>query len=266
MQRLNDFSLSLRIFPSRSQVGNLPSCKLTPKSKGKRGVRRRATQNKSPATAVLSAISAAHHSGVRANVLTSGTDLIVARQSWLLTQHPPKNFPRMIFWIQATVEWSFSVTSALTEANRTFQLSDVAGYTAYTGAFDQFCIYAVIQRYTPGLGNALTAYAGEITTAIDLDNITNLGSYATLLSYGTSLTSEVIYGLSMERKILPCVSTPLVNNTETITGYNVARNWIDSAYASTPHFGSRCIVSNSASTGYSFVVNQTYILGFRNTV
>jgi len=190
-----------------------------------------------------------------------------------ITQSPPKNLRNQIHWIQQTVTLVSSgvVSGSNVEANWSFKLNDLNQYAAMTALFDQFCLYSVVFNVciSGQLGSPLGSVVafGRLTTAIDFDNVSNLGSEAALQQYATAQTVEIVPGLTVQRYIKPCV-TPNIYLIAG-TGYAVGRAWLDNSSTSVliPHYGIRVyFVITGASGPVDYDIVATYTMGFRSVL
>jgi len=187
-----------------------------------------------------------------------------------ITQSPPKNLLNQIHWIQQSVTLRNGgvVSGGNVEDNWSFKLNDLNQYAAITAMFDQFCIYSVVFNVviSPSSG-AVSNNLGRVTTAVDYDNVSNLGSEVALQQYASAQTVEVTSGMAVQRYVKPCV-TPDVYVVAG-TGYAVARCWLDNASNSVlvPHYGVRVYFQiTGASTPFDYDIIATYTIGCRNPV
>jgi len=210
-------------------------------------------------------IASSHHSAAPASVVTVSQDFKPKIPSWQLTQKPPMNIRSMLYWVQENVQTNFSVSSSTVESNYAFQISAINAVSSYLAIFDQYCIYAVYVRLIPNSEYPTSGTLGSLATAIDYDNVNNLGSWSGIQDYGTVNVTQVESGVSVERYLEPCAAPALYNSAGAFTGFGVGRFWLDSANSGIPHYGFRTYV-NGSTINYTMLVNVTYILGFRNTV
>jgi len=202
-------------------------------------------------------------SGSGSNVIID--DRLNRRQNFNLVQSPPKNFLTSIYWTRQTVTGFDLITtsvSVITENNYAFVLSSLDDYAALCGIFDQYCIYGVTITLTYGAGNSGTSVQTiPVCTAIDYDNVANLGSMALLTDFGTFNETILTPGVSLVRMVRPCVATAAY--VSSFVGFTTERVWIDSASPGVSHYGFRTIIP---ATGAVAKVNAVfeYIVGFRN--
>jgi hypothetical protein len=222
----------------------------------------RKRQGKGSKTNVDSSIVAAHHSAARGDVLFDRADLIRKKISWLFTQSPPKNFSSMIYWIQESYVNNVTLSSSVpTESNLSFQLGLLPGASKLASIFDQYAIYSVFVRaMLAPTSSASLSSNGRITTAIDYDNTTALGSEAAVMEYASSITSELVGGKDYERYIKPCVITTVTSGTA------IERLWINCSNTSVPHFGYRSFFNANPTAAAAVDQIVTYVVAFRNTI
>jgi hypothetical protein len=209
-----------------------------------------------------------HHAASKADVLSVPADFKNNIRNWALRQDPPRNFMRAVHWIQSSIRGSFSTNTTGTpvESNLSFSLNqNLNDYTNYAAIFDQYCIHSAIVRVTPQLstGGSNQVY-GRIITALDYDNVANLGSEATLLQYNSAVESELIIGRSMERLVRPAMA-PATWSGGAFSGYGVSRMWLNSTSTGVPHYGIRVMVSGASNQiAVDYIV--TVMFGFRNNL
>jgi len=194
-------------------------------------------------------------------------DLTRRQARWLLTETPPMNISNQIHWVKATSQFARqSVSNTVqTEANFSFALSDLNGVVGLSGFFDQYCIYSVTCSLTPNyiVGSSNTQGFGSLCTAIDYDNIANLGTITAVAAFGTSNMMELSMGVSVQRFIKPAVATALYSGSA-FSNFGIGRTWVDSVNTSTPHYGIRSIYANNQVSGLIVDYDFTYVVGFRN--
>lgn len=193
-------------------------------------------------------------------------DMLRSAPNMLLTQTPPKNIRGQIHWVQAQyVRVNSLSSSANSEINYSFALSDIANVVGFTGFFDQYCIYAVvITVQCNDVGVSASTETGRGYTAIDYDNVNNIGSEAAIQAYGTCVTWIPGGGSVQQRLIKPCVAPAYYNTGAVFTGFGVGRCWIDSASPSVPHYGYRSYYAANTVGGINLDHVITYVIGFRN--
>jgi len=192
-------------------------------------------------------------------------DLLRSAPSFNLTQRPPMNIRGQIHWVQGNFQRVSTLSaSANTEVNYTFAVSDVSSLAGILSYFDQYCIYSiVITVQCNDVGVSATTETGRGYTAIDYDNITNIGSENAISAYGTCV--QFIPGRSVQQRFIkPCVAPAVYNSGSVFTGFGVGRCWLDSASPSIPHYGFRSYFAANTVSGLNIDYLITYVIGLRN--
>jgi len=191
---------------------------------------------------------------------TVASDLIDRRQNMNLVQTPPKQIGNQIYWIKEIVTNTFATsTTTWVENNVAFTLSGLNDYTSLVAVFDQYCIYSIAASFHVD-GNSSTGVSASLLTALDFDNVSNLGPTGIV---GFSNCSETLIGpsTSLVRYLKPCIA--LAAYTGTFTGYATQRSWLNCTSATVNHYGLRCIALQCAAT-FNIRVSYEYTVGFRN--
>jgi len=194
-------------------------------------------------------------------------DLQKKTPSWRLTQSPPRGFLTTIHWLQTNVSYvnvGTIATSGITENNYFFQLYSLNAVNSIVALFDQYCIYAVNVRVQAARESGDSGNFGSIATAIDYDNVNNLGSFTALQDYSTCVTSQLEPAVSYERFIKPAVA-PVVYQSSG-TAYSVDRMWINCSNTSVQHYGLRLMFSGNTASGLTYNVFISYVIGLRNNI
>jgi len=189
--------------------------------------------------------------------------------NWRLTQSPPRNFLSIPHWVQGKVNFSVTLSNTVpVESNQQFNLGQVTDLVGLAGFFDQYCIWAVTVSISPlfeGAGSALYSF-GTCVTAIDYDNISNVGAQAAVLAFGTAVVSELNVDSSIQRVIQPTVAPALYTSGASFSGYGVERAWVDSSVTTVPHYGLRAIFNGNTVSGCMVAFDVNYVFGFRNNM
>lgn len=195
-------------------------------------------------------------------------DLNRRYRAWILSQSPPRVLSNQIFWIQGKRQSTQVIsTTAPTEYNLAFYLTDVVDISGLAGYFDQYCIYSVVVNLSFNYSGTTPSGLGTCFTAIDFDNIGNLGSSDALESYESCLSSKVLADQSIQRLIHPCVAQALYTTAgPAFAGFAVSRSWIDSANTSIPHYGYRSFFISNVGTTLTALFDVNYVFGFRNNL
>jgi len=232
-------------------------------------VNRRARQNKSSGNRVnpndSMMVSSTRGSAI-AQVDFPKEDFFRRNRSWQLTQSPPKSVSNQIHWVKTTFNSAQIIsTVAPTEVNFSFALSDFVDTAGLAGFFDQFCIYSAIVNVSFNYSGTTPGGLGQVVTAIDYDNVGNLGLLSAVQAFESALTTKIVPDQSIQRLIHPTVSPALYNGT-LFTDFGLSRMWIDSASPATPHYGFRSFYISNVGTVLTAQYDRTCVIGFRNNI
>jgi len=193
-------------------------------------------------------------------------DLFRRQASWLLTQTPPRNISNQIYWVKSQLELTQTISASVpTEFNTSFALSGLTDTAGLAGFFDQYCIYSVIASITFNYSGTTPSGLGTMLTAIDYDNVGNLGSFAAVEAYESCLATKVSPTQSVQRLIHPAVA-PALYSGSAFNNFGISRMWVDSANTATPHYGFRSYFISNVGTTLTAVYDFTFVVGFRNTI
>jgi len=174
---------------------------------------------------------------------------------------PPRSLNNQVHFVRSTQLVTLTTsTTAITEVNTAWTASaSLINYTNYLAVFDQYFLHSVVCNVTNTQGPGGTATIPYVVTAIDYDNITNLGSAAALDGFVTANTTLLTSGGTVSRYIEPTVA-PTIGSSQ-----GVSRMWVDSVSTGCPFYGFRCIVST---TSAATVLDLFYemIWAFRNPI
>lgn len=191
-------------------------------------------------------------------------DMVRKQGSWLLTQTPPRSIANQIYWIKGNVEGSATVSASVpTEVNKAFTLSDLTDLAGLTAFFDQYCLYSVIVNVNFNYTGTTPSGLGTMATAIDFDNVANLGTISAIEAFESCLITKVTASQSVQRLIHPCVA-PALYGGSTFSAFGLQRSWVDSASPGTPHYGFRSFFISNVGTTLTATYDFTYVVGFRN--
>jgi hypothetical protein len=179
--------------------------------------------------------------------------------------HMPKALQTQIHWITSSLQFTQTITAGgATEKNFSFSLGDLPIASSITALFDQYAVFAAFVRVITNVAGLDAGQSPTYTTAIDYDNVTNVGNIATLRTYSTALTTPI--SEVQERYIEPC-NAPALYSGSAFSNYGQARMWCDSTNNSTPHYGFRFILSNLGGSSSGLVAFEcTYVICARNIV
>jgi hypothetical protein len=218
--------------------------------------------------ATSSSLLTNHHIGGVAGRIRVPEDFSRKPASFILSQTPPKNIRDQIHWFQDTLlntTLTISNTS-LTEYNQSFSLSGLSNVSAYTNLYDQYCIHSVLVSFAiTSSADYFSGTQGRVTTALDFDNISSLGSEATLQQYSSAITNEVTPGLSIERYVKPTVKGYISAGSGAYAGVP-ERVWLDCTLPTIGHFGVRSIWAGNSESSLTVDITNVMIIGMRNSL
>jgi len=199
---------------------------------------------------------------VRGLVERNPLDAVLKPPRLEITQAPPINFQSRINWVQASTQFTFTLTSAVPCAAQQFALNDLTVLSNFAPLYDQFCIYAIKVRLTPMIANS--AVSGfELGSSIDFDSATVPTGYGQLQEYGNFTEMSGVAGGCLERFIHPCISQLAYNSS--LSGYSPSRSWCDSTSPGVIHYGHK-FGYNGTTANLSVIAFCTYVVGFRNNI
>jgi hypothetical protein len=194
------------------------------------------------------------------NTTTVATDLVSKRQNMNLVQTPPRMIGNGIYWIKEIVTSTFSTSaSTFVENNFSFALNQLNDASLMAGVFDQYCIYSVAIGFSVD-GNSPVGVSTTILTALDYDNVSNIGPSG-IESYSNCSSTLLGPSSSLVRYVKPCVA--LAAYTGTFTGFATQRSWINASSSSVVHYGIRSVALQTAAV-FNVRVSQEFVMGFRN--
>jgi hypothetical protein len=224
--------------------------------------RKRGKKNKN-ANPVDSLILTSHKGAASALQQVVRNDLHLRSPNIGLTQTPPLNYRNDIFWVEDSTDVTVNYTAGGTVFNaQTFQLTDTFTLPSLASLFDQYCIYAVICRFTFEFAVSGAA-PGEFLSAIDFDSATVPSGPGALENFSSFEVMSIATGTSQVRMVKPCVTPVVFQSGSVVNSYIVNRSWVDSANTSVPHFGIKYGLRGNlqAVVGRNYM---TYVCGFRN--
>jgi hypothetical protein len=236
-------------------------------AKGKRRGKKSGSRGVTFGGGVTDVIKSSHASSFTHRV-TNPTDLNAKPRNWLITESPPKNFWNKVYWLKKTVTLVNAAslsTSVPVEGNLSFTVQSLfPEYATILSLFDQYCIHTVVVHLNLDSVGASSGSYGRCTTAIDFDNVANLGGETLVQDFSTAQTVDLSPGLCIERVIQPTVD-PVIYQVSG-SGYGVGRMWCDSASSSIPHYGFRAFFAQNTISGTTYDVVVTSIIGLRNSI
>jgi len=191
----------------------------------------------------------------------------------LTRRHPNPNLgslriPRKVYdqivWLKAEYSKSVSLnTVALTESNEAFQLASLPINSSVASLFDQYCIFSVFAKVQINTSIA-SGLNPRYLTAIDYDNVGNIGSVSGIQGYNSVVCSEI--QTLQQRYLEPCVA-PSVYQGTVFNAFANARLWIDTSSSNALHYGFRCIVEPiGAGASGNVTFEFTILIACKNSV
>lgn len=220
---------------------------------------------------VLSLIARQARPGTSATSNVVADDFRRKAMSTAFTLHPPRSLGNQTFWARYSAQAVVSTsTTAIFESNYSFSLSGFITNTQITslaGVFDQYALYCVVCCIANNSPEGGTGVIPQVYTALDYDNVTNLGSIGAISEFESINVTSIAPGNSVCRTVLPMLST--AGFSATIGTYNPAvlqRSWVDLGYPATSYYGFRSITNNTPGAAVQLDFTFTLIVAFRNTV
>jgi hypothetical protein len=219
---------------------------------------RRSIRKRDNTTAVLRSLA---QNGSNSDDHFVGADLGFKPISVGFVASPPRNVLSQIYWVRQNTNSAFATSaSALVESNLSFTNTlDLLQAANYNAVFDQYYLHSVMVTLSNGSG-AASAVLPEIFTAIDFDNISNLGSITAITAFETCNTAILAAGKSVTRLIKPCISTNTGTNTAIVT-----RQWVNTTYTNVQFNGLR-IIAAQTSVPTTIDVSISCLWAFRNVI
>lgn len=193
----------------------------------------------------------------------NSADLVVKPPSMLnVPNSVPRNLQNQVVFdiVKVTSVVNLS-TSAISENNYVFSLTSHPQSSNWAVLFDQWTIPQASVTFTSEMPPGNTGTPAVLTTALDFDNNTSLGSVAQLQDFSSARVLVLEPGASVTRSIRPAIK-PTLNG---VSNSGVARSWVDSAQ---PAINFLCIrsIATTAQTVYSVNVTVTIWYAFRNSI
>jgi len=182
--------------------------------------------------------------------------------NWIYNMTPPLNFRFRPTWLQSNYTYSFNtLTTGVNENNIVFTYGNS---NAPTNIFDQYTLDSVMCTFTTNGFSSTAGNFGTLVTAIDYDDVSNLGSVSTLRGFSTVAQTDLNNGKAISREVIPCLS--LANFAGVgVSGYSPARVWVDSGNTSVQWYGLRVMVLD-VQVVTSVEISLTFIWAFRNVI
>jgi hypothetical protein len=153
-------------------------------------------------------------------------------------------------------------TGSIVETNYNWQLSTHPEYTAWASLYDQWCIPQVSVTFMNQEAPGSTSQLPELHSALDFDNVANLGSIQAIDEFGTAAVVTLQPGRGYTRSIRPCLKIAGSNTTSQAVG----REWCDCGVVGTSWNGIRTIFATAAVGTNLIIVETTLWYAFRNSI
>jgi hypothetical protein len=177
----------------------------------------------------------------------------------------PRNVQSLIAWDSVKVNSLITGASSLVETNYAASLSIHPQASSWASLFDQWTIPQFTVEFDSQIPPGATNIPPVLYTAIDFDNVANLGSIAVLEDYSTCEARQLTTGVRTMRSVRPCVKIVQgVSGGSTSTSGVSKAMWVDSGQITTQFYAIRSILGISPAT----VVNVTWTIwfAFRNQI
>jgi len=175
----------------------------------------------------------------------------------------PRNIGNVVVWDVVKVRSiGNSNTSGITEANNSVSLSTHPQASSWAALFDQFCIPQFSVTWYPLEPPSSTGTTLELHTAIDFDNVSNLGSIAALDDFGSAQVDVLIWNKRVTRSCQPCFKSTASGTASAA----VQRGWLDTATPAISHYGIRAIFAAGITAAQNFTIETTVWYAFRNSI
>jgi len=200
----------------------------------------------------------AGHAGIQAS------DLRLSRRWRNVPQRIPRQISAQIVWdvVRVSTNSSNSITG-IVETNFSFNLSSHPEQAQWSALFDQWCIPQVAVSFTSTEAPGSTGNVPSLFTAVDFDNVTNLGSVTLIQEFENNQSVLLAPGMSHTRACHPCVKLSLASSG---SSFGVDKMWCDSSTPGATWFGLRSILGQSGVATVTIAVQQTLWFAFRNGI
>jgi len=180
-------------------------------------------------------------------------------------KHIPRNVQSLICWDVVKVNSLITGTSSLVETNYAPTLQTHPQANSWSALFDQWTIPQFTVEFDSQIPPGSTAIPPVLYTALDFDNVANLGSIANLEDFSSCEVRQLTTGVRTMRSVRPtCKVVQGVSGGSTSTSGVSKAMWVDAGQQTTVFYGIRSILSVSPST----VINVTWTVwyAFRNQI
>lgn len=189
-------------------------------------------------------------------------DLKIRPLSGAIPSSVPRSVSNQVVWDVVKINSVITVpTSGIVETNFQATLNSHPQVASWTALFDQWCIPRMSVTFESQYMSNSVSPPCFIVTALDFDNVTNLGTIGLLEDYSNANNVVMSQAVRFTRSIKPCLKVA----GAIATGQSVSQLWCDSAQPAIPWFGIRSIAGSSGTT-YPISAFLTIWFAFRNQI
>jgi hypothetical protein len=206
--------------------------------------------------------SRASRSSTRGMAPQNKADLAVKPLSYRVPLNVPRQVSNQVVWDVLKLFSAITIpTSGIVETNFPFFLSQHPQVSSWTALFDQWCIPQATVSFQSEIPPGSTANPAVFVTALDFDNVANVGSLSALEDFSTASVDQMSAARVVTRSIHPCVKL----RSGATDSSAVTRQWIDCASPAIAWYGVRSIGGVSSAT-YTVIAVTTIWFCFRNQI
>jgi len=197
---------------------------------------------------------------------TNSADLRVRVPSNLnVPRSIPRNIQSLIAWDTVKINSTITGTSSLVETNFAASLANHPQANSWSALYDQWTIPQFSVEFDSQVPNGSTAIPVALYTALDFDNIANLGSISLLEDFATCEVKVQTAGGRLLRSVRPSTKqSSQVSGGGGSFSQVSGPTWQDAGQQTTLFYGIRSILGASNSC----VINVTWTIwfAFRNQI
>jgi hypothetical protein len=178
----------------------------------------------------------------------------------------PRNVAALVAWDTVKFDSQISVSATtFTETNFSFNLSQHPQASSWTALFDQWTIPQVSITFWSSLAPGSVTGPCQFHTALDFDNITNIGSIAAIEDFSSCNSVAMQPQTRFVRSVRPSARSYSTSGGSGNNALIVGPQWVDAAVPGVPFFGIRTIAS-SAGASYGIDATVTIWFCFKNQI
>jgi hypothetical protein len=184
------------------------------------------------------------------------------RDNFKVPSSVPRNIQNRLIWAVFKTDLTDIAfnAAAIVENNYSFQINNIAGTSNYTSTYDQYCLVQGSVTFSSTLPPGQVTGVGTLHSALDFDNVTNIGSIQALDNFSSSQTDMMSPGRTIVRSIRPCCKLNAAGTNSVVP----MRCWIDCSATGIAHFGIRTVLDIAGA--YNLHILQTVWIAFRNEI